>query len=337
MSVHQIFEKKYAITTSHFLVLVITKAYNFGKSLFFRPSTTIPMFLFLIGCNEKVEINLPPARTPIWVGSGITHPRPSPSTPFVEGGLVPYCAGFHKPTFAYPENWVGMYVVLDFPAFTILRASYSSSADCKMEEVDSPRGIQEALASGPRPFSQYMIRGSLRDSSYYWSHAEKLDETTGLVRDTVAIIIGAACPSHGDLKFWTESSNSNYTGTEKISEPLVISIMKPITIKRFEVNPSTITVGGPAGTISWEVSNADKVTLSNSSTYWTSISVFPEGGEQVPLSGRRNFNRSNSPNTSNGSKTVIFTLKASNLNCEETSSVTQWVLPDPDWPHLPDY
>lgn len=215
--------------------------------------------VFASACSG-VRLTFPPAATPVLTGSGVEIVGAGGVTT-VTGTLQPYCDRYVAES-VHPDGMRGIYVNLRYPGFTNLRASYAGQA---MEMVDGPAPGAESVAIGPRPYAPDLIARAQGSESFFWIHEEVYDEAAAEVDVVVAVILGAQAPEVSDLRFWTESSNPDLTGTDASSLPLVLNLTYPIEVKTFEIQVTgggnEVREGQPYGLV-WEVLYADDVRIS---------------------------------------------------------------------------
>ena len=139
--------------------------------------------IFLVsmsGC-QGIQIRLPAAQTPVLQSTGITRAG------HTIGNLQLFC-GANAPRSIRPDNVMGFYATLRYPGFTELKATYNGGS---VDRVGGPTPQQASVAEGPRPFLPSLISRAQGADVFFWGDAEQYDNATGMVTETIAIIVGA--------------------------------------------------------------------------------------------------------------------------------------------------
>ncbi|MEA2263717.1 MAG: hypothetical protein QOJ51_6542, partial [Acidobacteriaceae bacterium] len=161
------------------------------------------------------------AATPIFRSSGVVFPDTNGRP------IGAYSCATSSPS----GNTVrGVYIKLEFPIFTDLKASFNGQA-------------VEYWATPPVPHSLY--EGPRATPMHFWFEKEEPYSGGQNVVETVAINVPIT-PWRAELKFWVESQNPSLTGTNKVSLPLIFYLGEAPTITRFDALPGE---GVPDGSI----------------------------------------------------------------------------------------
>jgi hypothetical protein len=173
------------------------------------------------GCvnGPSLNANAGRAKVPILVNSGASFPDTNGQ---LIGTLEQYCTD----TNIHQSGVRGLYLNLDFPTFTTLKAKFNGQLLTLLESAPEPKNAFE----GPR-----------YQSMNYWDDEDHVDSTNTLLHERVAVVLPVT-PWSGTLALWTESQVQDRTGADKVSAPLELNVGSPPVITSFTVNNGAASI-----------------------------------------------------------------------------------------------